>query len=169
MPINDFYHPYSVAPFVPIRKGGNVMKSLLMRNIVLILSLGLDVSAASEYKILSGCDDAGEVRARVSKDSQINIHFSIAGYTTCYSVTVTVDGKQVQGYVLNAGLDAVREFEQARIKTTRDSFNAQVILPQPSVPISDSTVTSTDAQKSVDAELPVKEVPKIKVPVEPPR
>ena len=145
------------------------MKSLLMRNIVLILSLGLDVRAASEYKILSGCDDAGEVRARVSRDSQINIHFSIAGSNTCYAVTATVGGKQVQGYILNAGLDTVREFEEARIKTTRDSFNAQVIPPQPSVPMSDSTVTSTDAHKSVEAELPVKEVPKVKAPIEPPR
>jgi hypothetical protein len=63
----------------------------------------------------------------------------------------------------------VREFETARIKTTRDSFNTQVIRPQPSVAISDSSVTPTDAQKSVDAELPVKEVPKVQAPVEPPR
>lgn len=147
------------------------MNPLSLRIIVLLLGIALEVSAA-EYRILSGCEDSAEVRANISKDAEIEIHFSIAGSgsSTCYSVTATLDGKRVRGYVLNANLDAVRAFEQSRIKNTQEEIHdALPVVRQPSVPIADLGVNSTDAKKSVDAEPRGKQVPKVKAPVEPPR
>ena len=134
--------------------------SLSVRIIVLLLGIVLEVSAASEYKILSGCDESAEVRALVLKDSPIEIHFSIAGFPTCYSVTATVDGKQVRGYVLNAGLDAVLAFDKAGTKTRRELLNAPPILAPPLAQIPDPGAHSIDTKKSVDIPVPIKEVPK---------
>lgn len=151
------------------------MKLLAMRMTVLLLGIALEVSAASEYRILSDCDGSATVRANVSKDTQLEIHFAIAGAPTCYSVTATVDGKQVRGYVLDAGLDAILAFDKARRKVSRDTLEASQVLPQPAVQIADPGANSTSgkkpaaAEKPAEAERPVNEARKAKAPADQPR
>lgn len=151
------------------------VKLLAVRMTVLLLGIAFEVSAASEYKILSECDESANVRANISKDTRLEIHFAIAGAPTCYSVTATVDGKQVRGYVLDAGLDAILAFDKARMKVSRDTFEAPQVLPQPSVQIADPGMNSSSgkkpaaAEKPTEAERPVDEAPKAKASAEKPR
>ena len=146
------------------------MKSLTVRTIVLLLGVALEVSAGSAYRILSECDESAEVRGNISQDARIEIHFAIMGSSTCYSVTAIVDGKQVRGYVIDAGLDAVLAFEKARIKTSRDALNALSVVPQPAAQVVDHpVVNSAGGKTSVDSGKPVKELPKATTTGELPR
>ncbi len=151
-----------------------VVNLLAVRTIVLFLGIAFDVSAAAEYRILSECDASASVRANISKETQLQIHFAIAGATTCYSVTATVDGKEVRGYVLNAGLDSIAAFEKSRMKVSREALEAQQALPQPAAKIADPGMNATDGEKPAAAEKPaepqkpVSPAPKAKAPADRP-
>jgi hypothetical protein len=135
-----------------------------------MLGVALDVSAASQYKILSECDPSSEVRALIAKDAPLAVHFAIASATTCYSVTATVDGKPVRGYVLDPGLDGVLAFEKAVSQARQNLIEAPQVLPPPVAPATDSVAGPTDTKKSPDAPEPVtpKEAPKPKAKIEDP-
>lgn len=141
---------------------------------VLFLGIASEVSAAPEYRILSECDASANVRANISKDAQLQIHFAIAGAPTCYSVTATVEGKQVRGYILDAGLDAIVAFEKSRMKVSREALEAQLALPQPPAKLADPGVKAPDekkpvaAEKPVEAQKPISVTPKAKAPAEQP-
>lgn len=152
-----------------------VVNLLAVRIIVLFIGIAFGVSAAPEYRILSECDASATVRANISKETQLQIHFAIAGAPTCYSVTATVDGKQVRGYVLNAGLDAIVAFDKSRMKVSRDAFEAQQALPQTPAKIADPGSKATDekkpaaAEKPAEPEKPVNTAPPAKASTEQPR
>jgi hypothetical protein len=130
------------------------VKLLPVQALVLLLGVALDVSAASEYRILSDCDPSADIRATISKDAKLQIHFALAGASTCYSVTATVDGKQVRGYVLNGDLDAVLEFDKARLKVSREALNAPQVVPPTPAPISTPAAAASDGKKPADGEKP---------------
>jgi hypothetical protein len=142
------------------------VKPLSVRIVVLLLGVTLEVSAASGYRILSACDDSAEVRANVSKDAEVKINFSITGSSACYSVTATVDGKQIRGYVLDGVLDAVLTFEKARIKASRDTLNAPPVPPAPSEAVPPAQIAAPSVKSTDDANA-AKEAPKVKKAVEP--
>jgi hypothetical protein len=102
-----------------------------MKLIVLLLGITLELSAVSEVRILSECDEAAEVRANVAKDAEVKVHSSVSSGSPCYSVTATVDGKQVHGYVTDDGLDAVGAFEKARIQSLREALSVAPVPPAP--------------------------------------
>jgi hypothetical protein len=139
------------------------MKPLSARMIVLLFGIALEASAASQYKLLSSCDESSEVRGLISQDSRITIHFAIASAITCYSVTATVDGKQVRGYVLNPALDGVLAFEKSGMEARSNLINASSVLPPPAEHVPDPAVGSADTKKPVAAPEPAKVAPKPKV------
>jgi hypothetical protein len=140
-----------------------LMKALSARMMVLLFSIALEASAASQYKLLSNCDESSEVHGLLSKDSQITIHFAIASAVTCYSVTATVDGKQVRGYVLDPALDGVLAFEKAGIEARSKIIDAAPTPPSPAEKTPDPAVASTDTKKPVEASEPAKAAPKPRV------
>jgi hypothetical protein len=102
--------------------------------IALLGIFALPVFAASSGKILSECDEAAEVRATVAQDAALEIRSSVSGGTPCYSVTAMVDGKKVQGYVTDPGLNAVVAFEKARFDSLRAAMSAPPVQPVPPPP-----------------------------------
>jgi hypothetical protein len=140
-----------------------------MRMIVLLLGITLEASAASGFRILSECDEAAEVRAHIAKDAQVEIHSSVSGGSPCYSVTATVEGKQIHGYVIDSGLDAVLAFEKAKTQSLREALSAAPVPPSPpaTTPPPPPAQSTTSGSNAADAAKPAKEVPKSKpTPVE---
>ncbi|MEO8051315.1 MAG: hypothetical protein ABI833_12940 [Acidobacteriota bacterium] len=122
---------------------------------------------------MSECDASANVRANISKDTPLQIRYAIAGAPNCYSATAIVDGKQVRGYVLHSDMDAILEFDRARIKVTRETFDAPRAIPQPSAQTTDPGVSgkkeaevekAADAKKPAGAQEPVIETPKPETP-----
>ena len=136
-----------------------LMKAFSAGMMVLLFGIALEASAASQYKLLSNCDESSEVRGLLSKDSRITIHFAIASAITCYSVTATVDGKQVRGYVLDPALDGVRAFEKAGMEARSNLIEAEPVLPPPAAQIPDPAVGSTETNKPVESPEPAKAAP----------
>ena len=156
---------YRLIPFPPMQLAVKLVKPLSARTIILVLGMALEASAASQYKLLSSCDESSEVRGLISKDSQITIHFAIASAVNCYSVTATVEGKQVRGYVLDPKLDGVVAFEKAGIEARRNIIDAPPVSLRPPEQIPDPAVSSTN--KPVEAPEPAKIAPKRKIDVQP--
>jgi len=127
--------------------------------IVLLLVIALQASAASGFRIVSACDESAEVRANIPKDAQLKIHSSVGGGSPCYSVTATVEGKQIQGYVTDSSLDAVVAFEKANAEFSRKALSATPAPPSPAA-VAPLAQSAPSASTAPDAAKPVKEVPK---------
>jgi hypothetical protein len=127
--------------------------------IVLLLVVALQAYAASGFRIVSTCDESAEVRANIQKDAQLKIHSSVGGGSPCYSVTATVEGKQVQGYVIDRSLDAVVAFEKANAEFSRKALIAIQAPPSPPAE-APATQSAPSASTAADTAKPVKEVPK---------
>ena len=102
------------------------MPGIKMTFIALLLTaVALEAKQPGQrYRILSECDAAAEVRADVPLSTKLEIRYSIAGTSTCYSVAATVGGKQVRGYVFERDLAAVRAFESQRAADEEAAFRA---------------------------------------------
>jgi hypothetical protein len=86
--------------------------------------------AASHIKVFSECDASSPVVALLPRDAAIDVHYSIAGATTCYFVTLSAQGKTaVQGFVVDPDLDAVASFDASRLENARIAFKAPVPVP----------------------------------------
>ena len=127
--------------------------------IVFLLVIALQASAAAGFRIVSACDEFAEVRANIPKDAPLQIHSSIGGGSPCYSVTATVEGKQVQGYVTDSNLDAVLAFERANAEFSRKALSAPLAPPTPPA-AAPPTQSAPPPSTAADAAKPVKEVPK---------
>jgi hypothetical protein len=103
--------------------------------LLMVLLFGAPPPQAPRYRILSECDpEAAEVRAEPAKNSRLEVRYAIPGSPTCYSVTGSVDGTQVSGYILGRGLDAVEAFESRRAAAERAAFRAAA-PPVPAEPV----------------------------------
>lgn len=100
-----------------------------MKLAVLWLGITMGLSAASEIPILSDCEQGAEVLAKVAKDADVKVRSSVSSGSACFTVTATVDGKPVQGYVTDANLDAVGVFEKERVELLRVVLSAPPIVP----------------------------------------
>jgi hypothetical protein len=126
--------------------------------ITVLLNLGLQAPADAPYQILSECDGSSAVRAQVSRDTPLEIRYSIAGAPTCYSVTATVDGREIKGYVLDATLEAVQGFEKARADAEREAFKLSpappplLPAPKPAAAASDSTSAASAGNDAANRE-----------------
>jgi hypothetical protein len=99
----------------------------MMNLAFLLLNLAFQ-APQPQYALLSECDSSAEVLAQISKDSPLDIRFAIGGSPTCYSVTATVGGKQIRGYVIAPGLDAIAAFERARAEYEREAWRPVVVI-----------------------------------------
>jgi peroxiredoxin len=65
--------------------------------------------------LLASCSDVTGVKATIQKSDAVRVRFSMAGSgQDCYSVSASVDGRQVDGYLLGAEHPAIAEFERMR-------------------------------------------------------
>src|SRR5579863_5106489 len=79
----------------------------------------------SSSALLSRCDDPEAVIAMVPAADPIQVHYGLGGgANTCYSVSVLMNGKRVDGYMLGTAHPGIIAFEQG-IRSSR----TQVLLP----------------------------------------
>ena len=86
---------------------------------LVLLGLAFQTPAAQSYPVRGECSESGVVLGSAAKDAALQIHFSIAGSSTCYAVTATIDGKAARGYILGRGPDSIEQFESARRETQK--------------------------------------------------
>ena len=132
------------------------------RFLIFLAAAGSLFAESDGYRIFSACDEHEDVRAEIQKDTPLRVEFSIAGGSVCYSVTATVGGNTVRGYVLNGTLDAVQAFDRARAKNDRESFvNTPIVsVRPPAIESSPSEKPPTAKQSTVKADpKPEKKLP----------
>jgi peroxiredoxin len=70
-------------------------------------------AAAADLALLASCSSDAEKIATIQSSDPLQVGYSMAGESQmCYSVTVTVNGKAVKGYVLGAAHPTIAEFER---------------------------------------------------------
>jgi peroxiredoxin len=83
--------------------------------LVLTAALGAAQAESAGLPLLGSCDDANDVKATIQKSDTVRIRFSMAGSgQECYSVSASVDGRVLDGYLLGADHPAIAEFERMR-------------------------------------------------------
>lgn len=89
----------------------------VMSGLTAVLSLALATHAVSvnDYPLREGCDSSDRVIAELQAGDPVTIRFSLAGDGgACYKVSVTTGGETLQGYVSEAGITGVEDFDAAR-------------------------------------------------------
>ena len=134
---------------------------MIARFLIFLAASGFLFAENASYRIYSECDENTDVRAQIQKDTPLSIRFAIAGGSPCYSVTASVNGKEIRGFVLDRSLDAVRAFDEARARNDRDSFEH--------APVAAAVSQAAAAPKAaVIKEAEVKVVPKTEKKEPPP-
>ena len=109
-----------------------------MNLIALIAGLAIQAPAPAPSSpglaVLSECDASSDVVAKAPRDAALDVHYSIAGAPTCYFVSVSVQGRTVQGFVLDRQAPAVVAFEKSRVETEQTAFKAPLPLPPSAEP-----------------------------------
>jgi len=105
-----------------------------MNLIGLILGFAIQSPAPATVPVLGYCDASAPVIAQAPRDAAMTVRFAIAGTPTCYLATITVDGRELRGYVLDRHLDAVVAFERSRVATEQAAFKAPLYIPPPEAP-----------------------------------
>ena len=123
-----------------------------MKLLVFLLAAGCAFS--QNVRIYAECDDASDVRAEVSRDAAIHVRYAITGGAACYSVSATVDGKQVSGYILDASLPAVKAFEAKRAADEADSFARMPVEAPPPPAKPEAAASEPPAPKPADPPKP---------------
>lgn len=80
----------------------------------LMLAVGaVPPAAGAGLALLASCSSESETVATIQVSDPLQIRYSMGGESQlCYAVSVTVDGKVVQGYLLGAAHPAIGEFER---------------------------------------------------------
>lgn len=81
-----------------------------------LLSQGLaffaDSAGGARLPLLADCSQGSDVVASIETTTPVSIRYSMAGDSeTCYAVTVTLDGKALNGYLLGARHPAIAQFD----------------------------------------------------------
>jgi len=113
-----------------------------------------------QYALLSECDSSAEVLAQIPQDTPLEIRFAIGGSPTCYSVTATVGGKKLRGWVTARGLDAIAAFDKARAEYEREAWRPVVVAPPAPAPAPapPQAVAAKEDPKASKTAKPVKKV-----------
>jgi tetratricopeptide (TPR) repeat protein len=68
-----------------------------------------------QVSLRKGCEAGDQAVASVPAGSPVEVRFSLAGSAVpCFAVTVTVDGKKLNGYLPGAALSGAADFEKER-------------------------------------------------------
>jgi len=137
---------------------------MISRFLIFLAAAGCLFAEGAGYRVYSACDENADVLAEIQKDAPATVHFSITGGVACYSVTVTVSGSAVRGYVLDSTLVAVQAFDEARAKNDRASF-----ANPPSVSLSLPPVVPTPSAKPPSVKEDTAKAEPKTAPKEPPR
>jgi len=98
-----------------------------MNPLALILLLGPMPPAAAQ-SLRGGCETQDAEIAQVTPTSTVQVTSALAGgEQTCYQVVLTLEGKEVTGYVLGEALPAVAAFVQKRETEAAASFEGQAL------------------------------------------
>ncbi len=88
---------------------------MMLHGITLLFLASSLVVKQDQAQLRSGCEARDEVVAALPKGAPVEIRFAMSGPTeTCYKVSATMDGKQLQGYLPASSLTGLEEFERAR-------------------------------------------------------
>jgi len=88
---------------------------MIIHGIAVLFFASSLVVKQDQAPLRSGCEARDEVVAPLPKGAPVEIRFAMSGPTeTCYKVSATVDGKQLQGYLPASALTGLEEFEKAR-------------------------------------------------------
>ena len=144
-----------------------------MISALFLIGLAMQAPPAPHYRILSECDPSAEVRAEIQQNTPMAIGFSIAGSPACYSVTATVGGKQIHGYVLDRSLDAIQAFDKARVADEREAFSRPPVPAPPPAPPAETAdskkqeskpskeTVGKEQKKEVAEKNPLKKTPRV--------
>jgi peroxiredoxin len=88
---------------------------------------GPEHSSASRLVLLDGCSDSSEIGV-ITPATPVKVRYSLAGESTpCWAVTTVVDGRPVQGHLIDRRHPAIEAFE-------RDTAARVPMLPPPPAP-----------------------------------
>jgi hypothetical protein len=107
---------------------------------------------SQNVRIYAECDTASEVRAQIGREAPLSVRYAITGGPVCYSVTATVEGKPVNGYLLDTTLSAVRTFEATRAKDEAESFARMPVAPPAPTPAKPEPVAASAPPKPKPAD-----------------
>jgi len=80
--------------------------------------------AIASVPVRDACSEDAVTVASVGDNDPVQVRHAVVGTTIpCYSVVVTQDSKQVQGFILGSTLPAIQEFERNRAQQSR------IVLP----------------------------------------
>lgn len=110
--------------------------------------LFLAVSVREPAKLRSGdCSEDAESIADLAAGTPVEVRFAVAGGSVaCYKVSVTVDGKRVEGYLVGSALADLDEFDNQRRE-------GAMVGPRAGAP-SDSGQQAARAAQSIQAGSP---------------
>jgi hypothetical protein len=121
----------------------------MLNLIAILMGLAADAPVVSATPVLSECDAHASALSSVALNAPLDVHYAIENAPTCYSVTLTVAGKPVRGFVLNRKLDAVIAFEKSRVDAEREAFSRPIPMPvNPSAPPPAPSVKETERPKA---------------------
>jgi len=112
-----------------------------MLNIILFaagLALQAPAPASGDIAVLSACDSGSNVVARVPRNTDLQVIYSIADAPTCYLVTYKSNGKTMRGFVFDRRLNAVMAFEHSRVDNEVETFSKPIPIVEPAAPKADA-------------------------------
>jgi peroxiredoxin len=81
----------------------------------LAAAVGLAQAPSAGLPLLGSCGDANDVKATIQRSDTVQVRYSLAGTgQDCYAVSVTLDGRVAEGYLLGAEHPAIADFERVR-------------------------------------------------------
>ena len=104
-------------------------------------------SPGQSFDLLRDCADSSSVVAEILAADPVQVRFSVAGGSnTCYAVSATADGRQIDGYLLGAAHPAIETFVRG----------VQADIPElPPPPPAPLKLTDPAAAKDVSSVEPV--------------
>jgi hypothetical protein len=96
---------------------------------ILILHAVFLTGAGASVPVRDSCSEDAGIVANVHENDRIQIRHGVIGETIpCYAVSVTQEGRDVQGFILGTMLPAIQEFERTR------ALESRIPIPAPPPP-----------------------------------
>ena len=93
--------------------------------------------------LLASCDDSNDIKATVRMTDTVQVHSSLAeSGQECFSVSATIDGQVVRGYILGDRHPAILDYERVRAKQPV----IMPYVPPPAAPAEDAKDAKAPAE-----------------------
>lgn len=121
---------------------------------LLLLASSTHPVEPAEYSLLASCSKTAQVLAKLHRDAALRVSSALSqAGGTCYSVTASLDGRPVHGYVFDEELAAIAEF---RGQITDLSQRTRPAPPAP--PASSPEKTAAEAAPKYFEDFSVRDV-----------